>query len=217
MKSSSPNSAGVLGLTSAFKLLGDFPEHNIVLVAAYFAADGPHPSYPTTAAGAHYRPIPATTAQLKREACLAHITYDHFKAIATHQPEFGVQLLEGIDFVSGEATSAYKALLPDYVTIDGFRVLGADEIPPGVEFGARFETYTLDPDVYMAHLLRRFQLQGGQVRRMRLDSVEEAFELAGERVRMVVNCSGVGFADPNSFVIRGKCLFDSEHLTKWSD
>ena len=212
LQSSAPNSAGVLGLSSALKLLGDLSQYHVVLVAAYFAADGPNPSYATTAAGAHYRPIPATTPQLKREAQLAHVTYDRFKSIATHHPEFGVQFLEGIEFVSEEATSAYKAILPDYVSIDGFRILGTDERPPGAEFGARYETYTVNPEVYTAHLLQRFQLRGGQVRRMKLGSVEEAFELARECVAMVVNCSGFGFADPNSFMIRGKCLFNGRTL-----
>ncbi|PGH08654.1 hypothetical protein AJ79_05936 [Helicocarpus griseus UAMH5409] len=202
--------AGILGASSALTLLETLPrnKYHILLVSEYFSTDGPNPSYASTLAGAHYRPIPATTPQLKKEARLAHSTYKRFKKLAAEHPEYGVKFMEGIDFVSGEAAPAYKALLPEYVDLDGFRVLEANEKPEGVEFGARYEAYTVDPEVYMVHLLRRFRLTGGEVRRMRLKSVEEAFEINGNKgVKMVVNCSGVGINDPKSFIIRGQtCL-----------
>ncbi|PGH29747.1 hypothetical protein GX50_07501 [[Emmonsia] crescens] len=202
--------AGIIGVSSALTLLESLPrqKYHILLVSEFFSTDGLNPSYPTTLAGAHYRPIPATTPQLKYEACLARSTYKRFKKLAAEHPEFGVEFLEGIDYVSGEAAPSYKALLPEYVDIEGFRVLEANEKPEGVEFGARYETYTIDPEVYMVHLLRRFKLAGGEVQRLRLKSVEEAFEIGGNRrVKMVVNCTGVGIDDPKSFIIRGQtCL-----------
>lgn len=173
-------------------------------MASRFSSDGPDPSYPSTAAGAHYRPIPATTPQLKYEARLAKRTYNHFKKLAAEHPEYGIKFLEGIDYVSGEAAAAYKALLPEYAQLDGFCVLSDDEKPKGVEFGARYETYTVDPDIYLFHLLRRFTLDGGEVRRMELTSPHQAFEMEGHDVALAVNCTGMGFGDPNSFIIRGE-------------
>ncbi|PGH26372.1 hypothetical protein AJ80_01870 [Polytolypa hystricis UAMH7299] len=201
--------AGIIGLSSALTLLENLPrsQYNILLVSDYFSADGPDPSFPSTAAGAHYRPIPATTPQLKREAQLANVTYHRFKELSVKFPGIGVQFLEGIDYVSGEATPAYTALLPEYAGLEGFRVLGPNERLSNAEFGARYEAYTIDPDVYLFHLLRRFKLAGGQVLRKKLKSITEAFEIEERRVRLVVNCSGTGLGDPKSFIIRGQiCL-----------
>lgn len=198
-------SAGVLGLSSALSLLDNLPhsKYNILLVSDYFSVDGPDPSYPTTAAGAHYRPIPATSPQLEYEARLANVTFSRFKSLAAANPELGVQFMEGMDWVSGEAAPSYKALLPDYASLEDFRVLSENEKPAHVDFGARYTTYTVDPEVYMMHLLRRFKLRGGHVRRMRLKFLQDAFNIDGFTVRTVVNCSGYGFGDPNSYIIRG--------------
>ncbi|EEQ87157.2 FAD dependent oxidoreductase superfamily protein [Blastomyces dermatitidis ER-3] len=211
--------AGIIGVTSALILLETLPrqQYHILLASEYFSTDdGPNPSYPTTLSGAHYRPIPATTPQLKHEARLAKATYNRFKALAAAHPEYGVEFMEGIDYVSGQATPTYKALLPDYVETDGFRVLDASEVPEGVEFGARYEAFCVDPEVYMMHMLRRFKIGGGEVRRMRLKSVEEGFEIKGRhgRVRMVVNCTGVGIDDPKSFIIRGQTCLVSNYCDK---
>lgn len=195
-------------MTSALTLLETLPrqKYHILLASEYFSTDdGPNPSYATTLSGAHYRPIPATTPQLKYESHLGKRTYKRFKDLAAAHPEFGVEFMEGIEYVSGEATSSYRAMLPEYAGTDGFRVLQADEMPEGVEFGARYEAYTVDPDVYMMHILRRFKLGGGEARRMRLKSVKEAFEINGhEKAKIVVNCTGVGIDDPKSFVIKGR-------------
>jgi hypothetical protein len=165
--------------------------------------DPPHPSYASINAGAHYRPIPPTTPQLKDEARLAKVTQEWFERIASAQPEFGVKLLEGVEHVSGDATQAYQAMLAGYADMKGFRLLQKDETPAGVEFGARYETYTVDSETYMFHLMRRFRLAGGELLRRRLDSANEAFHLEGHDVALVINCSGMGFGDPKSFIIRG--------------
>ncbi|EDN06657.1 predicted protein [Histoplasma mississippiense (nom. inval.)] len=210
--------AGIIGVTSALTLLETLPrqKYHILLASEYFSTDdGPNPSYATTLSGAHYRPIPATTPQLKYESHLGKRTYKRFKDLAAAHPEFGVEFMEGIEYVSGEATSSYRAMLPEYVGTDGFRVLQADEMPEGVEFGARYEAYTVDPDVYMMHILRRFKLGGGEARRMRLKSVKEAFEINGhEKAKIVVNCTGVGIDDPKSFVIKGQTCLVSNHCDK---
>lgn len=195
-----------MGLSSAVTLLENLPssKYNVLVVASHFSTDPSDPSYATTNAGAHYRPIPATTPQLKDEARLAEIAYARFKNIATTRPEFGVTMLEGVDYVSGDAAPTYQALLPEYKALEGFRVLGKDEMPEGVEFGARYDSYTVDTETYTYHLLRRIRLLGGKLLRLRLNNPNEAFYLEGHDVKLVVNCSGLGFGDPKSFIIRGE-------------
>jgi hypothetical protein len=69
-------------------------------------------------------------------------------------------------------------------------------------WGVRYETFVVNSPVYLAYLLRRFILLGGRTREYTLADPREAFYL-GENVRTVVNCSGVGFGDEKSFIIRG--------------
>jgi hypothetical protein len=73
-------------------------------------------------------------------------------------------------------------------------------------WGVRYETFVVNSPVYLAYLLRRFILLGGRTREYTLADPREAFYL-GENVRTVVNCSGVGFGDEKSFIIRGASLF----------
>jgi hypothetical protein len=81
-------------------------------------------------------------------------------------------------------------------------------MPEGVVWGVRYETFVVNSPVYLAYLLRRFILLGGRTREYTLADPREAFYLAdGENVRTVVNCSGVGFGDEKSFIIRGTPIY----------
>ncbi|EFQ98351.1 FAD dependent oxidoreductase superfamily protein [Nannizzia gypsea CBS 118893] len=181
--------AGVLGLSSALELI-EKPEtskYQIVLVADHFSTDPPNPVYATTNAGAHFRPIPATDTQTERESDHAVRTYSRFKKLAEEEPAFGIEFLEGIEYVSGPATEKYKAMKPNYVNQEGFRLLEGAEKPAGVEFAARYESFIF---------------------------VEEAFCLDDYNVSLVVNCSGMGFGDPKSFIIRGQTCLISKTAAK---
>ncbi|KAM5501464.1 putative D-amino-acid oxidase [Microsporum canis] len=201
--------AGVLGLSSALELIQkpETSKYQIVLVADHFSTDPPNPEYSTTNAGAHFRPVPAIDTQTELEGKHAARTYSRFKKLAAEEPAIGIQFMEGIDYVSGAATVNYAAMKPNYVNQEGFRLLEGPEKPPGVEFAARYDSFTVEPDTYCFHLLRRFRLKGGKILRLRLQSAEEAFHLDDYNVSLVVNCSGMGFGDPKSFIIRGQtCL-----------
>lgn len=92
-----------------------------------------------------------------------------------------------------------------YSHLDGFRVLSSTELPGGVKWGARYETVVINSPVYCAYLLRKFVLRGGETREYTLVHPVEGFRLAGD-VAAVVNCSGMGFGDPRSFIIRGEYI-----------
>ncbi|KAF3491381.1 FAD dependent oxidoreductase superfamily protein [Arthroderma uncinatum] len=196
--------AGVLGLSSALELIEkpQTSKHQIVIVADHFSTDPPNPVYSTTNAGAHYRPVPAINTQTEREGEHAARTYSRFKKLAAEEPAMGIEFMEGIDYVSGAATANYTAMKPNYVNSEGFRLLEGTEKPQGVKFAARYDSFTVDPETYCFHLLRRFRLKGGKILRLTLQSAEEAFRLDGYNVALVVNCSGMGFGDPKSFIIR---------------
>jgi D-amino-acid oxidase len=71
-----------------------------------------------------------------------------------------------------------------------------------VKWGVEYETWVINSPVYCAHILRKLILKGGRTKQYTLANVKEAFSLA-QNVRTVVNCSGLGFDDPESFIIRG--------------
>lgn len=86
--------------------------------------------------------------------------------------------------------------------LEGFRVLEKGELREGVAWGARYRTWCCNTPVYLSYLMRRFLFNGGRVLRRELESLHDAFKVAGN-VRTVVNCSGMGFNDPLCFIIRG--------------
>ncbi|CEL03552.1 Putative D-aspartate oxidase [Aspergillus calidoustus] len=201
--------AGVIGLTTALRLQQSLPKNttkSILLVAR----DWPTTTslnYASPWAGAHYRPVPGKTAQSLREESQAQATYAYFKT-ASQDPASGIAKVEGIEHLENPPAEYrdQKAIETYYGHLDGFRFLEKSELPEGVVWGVRYETFVVNSPVYLAYLLRRFILLGGRTREYTLADPREAFYL-GENVRTVVNCSGVGFGDEKSFIIRGQtCL-----------
>lgn len=201
--------AGVIGLSTALCIQQHLtPLQSVVIVARDFP-NTTSINYATPWAGAHYRPIPGKTPQIVQEATWAKRTYDVFQHIATEEPAAsGVQFLFGeeylqkpspeyLDAVADVSKSAYGHLLR------GFKRLSVDEIGnSAVCLGIRYWTYCVNSPVYAAYLLRKFVLKGGRTRAYTLVVPDEAFSLE-PNVTTVVNCSGLGFGDPKSFIIRG--------------
>ncbi|KAF7183803.1 hypothetical protein CNMCM7691_004225 [Aspergillus felis] len=202
--------AGVIGLTTALHIQQHLhPSQNILIVAR----DLPNTTslnYASPWAGAHYRPVPGSSAQAAREDSQARRTYEYFKQLAAKDPSSGVQLLDGEEQLESPPLDYLNEanVQNAYAHLDGFRRLTQDETPSEVNWGVRYRTYVVNSPVYCAYLLRKFVLNGGQTREYTLVDPMEAFELAGTgTVRTVVNCSGLGFGDPKSFIIRGQtCL-----------
>ncbi|GAD93155.1 hypothetical protein PVAR5_1761 [Paecilomyces variotii No. 5] len=200
--------AGVIGLSTALQIQQYLtPSQSIVIVASEFP-NTTSINYTSPWAGAHYRPCPGASPQAIREADQCRRTYDMFKRIAVEEPAAGIKFIEGIEQLEApppeylDATSRTNA----YGHLEKYHELSKDELPEGVRWGARYFTWCLNSPVYCAHLLRKFILKGGQTREYALANLLEAFELASN-VKTVVNCSGTGFNDPKSFIIRGQtCL-----------
>lgn len=173
--------------------------------------------YTSPWAGAHYRPIPGTTAQAKREASQGQRTYEQFKTLSASEPDAGIKFIEGIEYLENPPAEYLDKDIVDntYCHLDEFRVLDGSELPAGVRWGARYTTFVVNSPVYCAFLLRKIVSNGGRTKECTLSSLEEAFSL-DSHVRAVVNCSGRGFGDPKSFIIRGmpcSCLYLGPKIT----
>lgn len=198
--------AGVIGLSTALHLQQFISPSQQILIVARDWPSTTSVNYASPWAGAHYRPVPGSSPQALREEKQARRTYDHFKNEAK-VPGSGVEWTEGIEHLESPPPEYLtENALVNYTHLDGFRQLQPSELPEGVKWGVRYKTFTINSPVYCAYMLRRFVLKGGLVKEYSLANVQEAFYLA-ENVRTVVNCSGFGFGDPKSFIIRGQtCL-----------
>ena len=212
--------AGVLGLTTANILISNYPQKQIVIVAAEFPGDdNPSPDFASAWAGAHYRPIPASTPQLKIQSELACRTFEIMKQIAKTDPAAGVALLPGVEFLENPP-KAYSTLIEGQQFAgpgDGFRILNDNELVPGTTWGCEYETYCVNVPVYCAWLLSNFILKGGRVIKQKLRNVNAAWDVAQQerlgKVSTVFNCSGRNFdTDSKVEYIRGQtCLVRQQY------
>lgn len=200
--------AGVVGLSTALCIQQYLkPSQSVLLVAREFPSDT-SVNYASPWAGGHYRPVPGSSPQALREAKQAQRTYEFFKRIAANEPAAGVMFLKGVEHLEAPPSEYLdsQSVRNVYSHLDGFRYLSSDEVPAGVKWGVEYDTYVVNSPVYCAHMLRKFIFKGGITKRYTLAHSKEAFSLATD-VKTVVNCSGLGFDDSKSFIIRGQtCL-----------
>lgn len=120
--------------------------------------------------------------------------------------------MKGIEYLEKPAPE-YQALVRESgegsakdLGLEGFRVLEKSELPDDkISLGFEYDTWCVNPMVYCSFLLNRFVFRGGRILRREISRPEEVFEMRdlGGPVKAVVNASGMGFDDPNSFIIRG--------------
>ena len=89
-----------------------------------------------------------------------------------------------------------------------FRVLPSDyPFPLNTRSGVQFETFAVNPEVYLPWLKSELESRGVEFVRRRVNSLDEACGLAGER-GAVINATGLGELHNNSERCRAH-----EHLT----
>lgn len=164
--------------------------------------------YASMWAGAHVRPIPATTSQLQEEAKWLKRTVAEFDRLAAEEPASGVTRTLGVEYLEAP-DQAYQqqeaASFKKETGLPGFKKYAKPELPEGVALGYEYETFCINSPVYCETLLRKFVLRGGKTMQKDLRSEWEAFSLA-DNVAFVINASGTGFGDPTCFPTRGMGL-----------
>lgn len=206
--------AGIIGLTTALCLLDtlDPSQFNVTIVAREWPTSIPGAPtkhsvhYASMWAGAHVRPIPASTPQLVQEAAWLKRTAQVFGNQSSQSPFLGVTKCKGVEFLEAPP-AAYAAQTHDSFTaetgLDSYRKLDAAELPEGMQLGFEYDTFCVNPPVYCANLLRSFIVRGGKCVEGHLRSEWEAFDIVAN-VGLVVNASGMGFGDSKCFPTRGK-------------
>lgn len=199
------NRAGVLGLSTALSIQEHLSStQSVLLVARDFPSDTSI-NYASPWAGAHYRPVPGSSPQALREADQARRTYKYIKQVAADEPAAGIKFIQGIEHLEAPPPEYLDAQSVQnvYSHFEDFRSMSSAEVPAGVKWGVEYGTYVINSPVYCAFMLRKFILNGGRTQKYTLVNIKEAFALA-DNVKTVVNCSGTGFDDPKSFIIRGR-------------
>ncbi|KZF25108.1 nucleotide-binding domain-containing protein [Xylona heveae TC161] len=173
---------------------------------------------------------PALHRQLAEEAQITRRAFEVFKKESS-DPANGIILVDGVEYFEKPAPEHLQ--LKDGSVYagdnDDFQIIPSRELPEGVKWGYKYKTFCVSPNVYCPVLLRRFVDRGGKVVQKKLARVEDAFgvddgglasggascpslrqDSSEETERtdrtVVVNCSGRGFNDPKSFVIRGQTV-----------
>ncbi|KAJ6439784.1 FAD dependent oxidoreductase superfamily [Purpureocillium lavendulum] len=221
--------AGIIGLTCALQLQSKLSKHeatrsvSVLLVAREWPASIPgaparhSPDYASMWAGAHVRPIPATTPQLRREAAWLRRAVAEFARQVDAEPWCGVTRTPGVEYLESPDEGYRRQDKESFereTGLTGYRKLAPAEVPEAVVLGYQYDTFCINSPVYCENLLRKFLLQGGKTLRKDLRSEWEAFTLRDD-VLLVVNASGTGFGDPKSFPTRGQTVVSNlSHVTK---
>ncbi|KAK0665647.1 putative D-amino-acid oxidase [Cercophora samala] len=221
--------SGVTGISSAILL--QRAGHRVTIIAKDFPApfETIDPisqiNYTSPWGGAHNRWVPPhpSNPQSISEHPLSTTTFAHMKKLhASHPATAGITFLKGIEYLESpgpEYTSLTTAKAAE-LHLPGFRILSPSEFPDQkVTWGCEYETYCLNPMVYLSFLLRRFTHRGGKILKHTLRSPAEVFALSSHStpglknggVDAVVNASGAGFGgDENMFITRGQTVLVAE-------
>lgn len=165
--------------------------------------------------GAHNRWVPpAGKEEDVRDHQLALATYKRMKALAKANPEAGITLMKGIEFLEKPGREYVAFVKEDGegsardLGVEGFRLLGPEELPDEkVKVGFEYDTWCVNPMVYCSFLLNRFVYRGGKVVKRDIRDPKEIFEMSDlGNVGMVVNASGHGFGDEKVFITRGMSI-----------
>ncbi|KAH8729827.1 FAD dependent oxidoreductase [Ilyonectria robusta] len=212
--------AGIIGLTSALKIQQLLSERDsscttdVLLVAREWPTSIPgapiqhSADYASMWAGAHVRPIPGSTPQLRREAKWLKQTMVEFERHLESDPSAGISQVAGVEYL-GTSPPEYEEQDAETFTREsgllGYRKYPASELPEGIRFGFEYQTYCINSPLYCGNLLRKFILHGGRTLQRDIKSPWEPYSW-GSHIKAVINASGVGFGDPKCYPIRGHIL-----------
>lgn len=218
--------AGIIGLTTALRLLAvlDRSKYKVIIVSREWPTSIPgapinhSANYASMWAGAHVRPIPASSPQLVREANWLKNTVQVFEEQLRETPSIGVTKCKGIELLEAPPVEYTQQTLESFSSESGlknYRKYDETELPEEVMLGYEYDTFCINAPVYCANLLRSFIVQGGQCLQLHLASEWEGYSVA-PNVALVINASGMGFGDSKCFPTRGRIFFsldDSNAVT----
>ncbi|KAI2764155.1 hypothetical protein DTO012A8_9517 [Penicillium roqueforti] len=160
-------------------------------------------------------------------------TYQEFEKIAKHHPEAGVDFIPAVEYFDTADATSFLAEENGYTTWPDFQILDPTQYPPqypSIQLGVSYRSWVLNSPVYLKWLQTRAEAQGTRFIRANLTDLEQVVSVYRENtsqdeidhVSAVVDASGRGFNDPDSFPSRGQFIIVSNHGDRtishhWSD
>ena len=196
--------SGIIGLTTAIRLLET--GYHVTVVAKDLPGDPLHPTYASSAAGAHHLSF-ADDEDLRQQAWDKR-TFDVMMAEEIAEGDASAILrLRQVEYYATEGQTHIKFFeqLPDVscfscvpsqstdIYARQFRVHDKNELPPFAVHAVSFTSLTMDTGPYLAKLVRRLESLGGSLRRATLASLADATVICSQ-VSAVINCTALGSA-----------------------
>lgn len=193
--------AGVSGLTTAVCLAEEG-----LRVRVWAAATGPGTT--SYAAGATWSPYLVESSDRVRAWS---VTTLRVLRDLVAEPRAGIALVSGV-----EASRVPAEPPPWRVDLDGFRLLGPGELPPGFASAWRYRAPVVNMPAYLEYLRGRAEAAGVTVEVRRIATLDEATAAAPT----VVNCAGIGarelVPDPSVTPYRGQIVVvDNPGITEF--
>lgn len=144
-------------------------------------------------------------------------TYHRLEQIAKTHPEAGIEFVPAVEYFDAPDANLL-AKENGYTDWPGFRVLDSSEYPSAstgaIRLGVTYRAWVLNSPVYLKWLRQRAEGQGVRFVKAELTDLRDAVAVYYGRnhegdVRAVVNASGRGFDDQNSFPSRGQFVIVS--------
>ncbi|KAH9030977.1 nucleotide-binding domain-containing protein [Lactarius hengduanensis] len=195
--------AGVIGLTIAHVLTED-AGFKVTIVARDMPEDLTSQGFASPWAGADWSPLTSDDRLLGWEK---H-TFDKFWSMIPTGLARGLpfRIYSEAENVDSLKASQWKGI------VRNFRVLPSDyPLPPKAKSGVQFDTYSVNPDVYLPWLKSQLEGRGVSFVRRLVSSLDEAGELAGEG-GVIINATSLGarsllgVEDTKVFPIRGQVV-----------
>ncbi|KAH8117265.1 FAD dependent oxidoreductase [Phellopilus nigrolimitatus] len=188
---------GIIGLTTAIRLLESGEHPQVHVLADHLPLDPLDPSYASTAAGAHHLSFAANQdlKQRRLDARTFQVMWDELEAeeITGAEPT-GLMKLTQTEYYDGEEKHLdILAGLPDFV------IHPTSSLPPFATHSISFTSLTIATSHYLRRLLARFHALGGKIHRVHLVSIRDALSyvsgVSPNSVKAVVVCAGIGALD----------------------
>ncbi|WWC93116.1 uncharacterized protein L201_008083 [Kwoniella dendrophila CBS 6074] len=194
---------GILGLSIATEL--QKKGLKIALVGKDLPEDIDSTGFASPWAGANWHSFATDPKEEKRDV----YTYKEFLKLSKTNPDF-CERRSHIGYFNGKLEHPWykeeKELLE-------YRELTREELPSRYEYGATFQTFTLNTPLYLKHLANNLRSNGVPIIKFRVSSLNELYNLPlFGKVNLVINSSGLGsksllgVKDLNCFPIKGQTI-----------
>lgn len=175
--------AGVIGMSSALRIIEQLPKTEVVVIADKFS-----PSTTSDVSGGFWEPHLLGDTPQEKVMEWSYKTFDHMMWLARTD----CARYTGACMVSGyNITADPNTEVPFWKDkVKNFRLLSKDELKeyPDMKFGFFYTTVMLEPQMYLQWLMKRFQRRGGRLKKQFVSNLKE---LAVD-YDVIVNCTGVG-------------------------